>query len=393
LLAENITINNGTRNSCGVATLFGKEWSTKETIMDNEGRLLITYSQNEQNTQHIVVANIYAPNDHKKAINFYTKVFMQLESLKEKLESKGIEDIMFFVTGDFNYAHEETDRFRTKQSAAEKTLAAKVEEAMKELGFKDCINFDKDVNKFTWQNKRRGQISQSRIDRIYCSPNALRKCKNLTKKWGIGNSDHAALVASFHMEIKQRGKGIPKINGLILNNEEIVNEIKNELLMWLDNIDNRWNPHLKWEYCKLALRSIIFPKMSQVNKQKNRRKTELIDEITKIKNSFTNMMSEEEINKAEIEVNTLDNELNSILDKETELIALKSGIKWREKGERSTKYFLGVLKKRSNDSYIECLRDAKNILRYKKDELLDIAHKFYRNLYDHEPNRIPTSQN
>jgi hypothetical protein len=263
----------------------------------------------------------------------------------------------------------------------EKRLAEKVKEYIDELGLKDCVEWDTDINKFTWQNIRNKTLSQSRIDRIYCSEFYANRCQRLTKKWGIGNSDHATLITEFVTEAKIRGKGIPKINPAILEKKELKEEIRAELITWVNNINTEWDPHTQWEYCKMALRSIIFPIMGRNKKKTSKRKIEILDEITQIKNNKVLCATQAEVVNASQKCIELQQELDKLLEEEADMLALQSGIKWREEGEKSTKYFLGLLNKKRNEGHIDALKDNRGVLRYKKNDLLDIVYNFYSNLY------------
>jgi hypothetical protein len=325
---------------------------------------------------------MYAPNDHKKAPIFFQKTFMQIESLKEKLEDTGIHEVNIVTVGDFNFVHESKDRTSHVMNNMERALATSVTEQIENLNLKDCVEKSNDNNRFTWQGKRNNIISQSRIDRIYCSENYINKCKTFTKKWGIGKSDHSAIFAEFMVQPKVRGRSNPRIDRHILENQILVDEIKEELLNWCKNIDNKWNPHIQWEYCKMALRSIIFPIMGREKKKKLNRKNEIISEITSLKNKHGPGITGEENDRIQKECDELSNELDKLINEEIDTIALKSGIKWREEGERSTKYFLGVKKRKEEGGYIDALKDHKGILMSKTEDLLKIVHEFYSKLYN-----------
>jgi exonuclease III len=374
-------VNNGTRNSCGVAIVVSDNWEIKESITDNEGRMVIVHLYDCVLRKNMIVTNIYAPNDHKKALNFFEKTFEQMIALKEKLVLDNIEDCTEVIMGDFNYVVEKEDRSTENLSQAEKDLSIQVNKYMEDLELKDCIAFDQDSNKFTWQGKRNRQLSQSRIDRIFCSTNLLNTCKRMTKKWGIGKSDHALLSSEFGMEIKSRGKGLVRLKGDILKDKIYAKKIEKELNIWLNSMNNEWDPHTKWEFAKTALRSIVLPIMNKPGREKEKEKIELIEKITSEKNSITLQNTSTEIEAKENRCRELEEKLDAIMSREIEDLAIKSGIKWREEGEKSTKYFLGLIKKRRDETYIDGLRDESNILKHRKEDMMNIAHTYYKNLY------------
>ena len=59
---------------------------------------------------------------------------------------------------------------------------------------------------------------------------------------------------------------------------------------------------------------------------------------------------------------------------------IRSKVRFVEEGEKSTEYFLGVEKHRQNNNCIKALRD-KGITYSEDDEILNVASKFYTELY------------
>jgi hypothetical protein len=49
--------------------------------------------------------------------------------------------------------------------------------------------------------------------------------------------------------------------------------------------------------------------------------------------------------------------MENILNQEVEWMAFRSRVKWREEGEKSTKYFMGLEKKQQIESQIDMLVD------------------------------------
>jgi exonuclease III len=372
----NVEVNNGTRSSCGTAILLGKEWNVKEVIKDNVGRYIILNIENNSSGKHYIISNIYAPNNRNEAHAFYDRVFLQIEALNEKLREKEIEIEDQIMVGDFNTVLEPVDRNNEKLDSAENLLAKKLKDLLNANDYHDCVIHDKDSNKYTWQNKRNNRLAQSRIDRIYATVNMLNKCKSFYKKWGIGNSDHAAVFMEVIDAIHTKGKGITKLNVEILKDEQTSNNIRIELQEWLKNINENWDPHKKWEYCKMALRSITLPIMGISKKQAKMDKEKIIDEMSDIRNSKT-----DNNNTENNRYNQLNEKLQEILENEAKEQAVKSGVKWREEGERSTKYFFGLRNKRAMEAYIGALKDHNGVLRHSIQDLMAIASKFYKTLY------------
>jgi exonuclease III len=374
-------VNNGTRSSCGVAILMSDNWSVKNVIKDNEGRMIIIHAFDSITKGDFVITNIYAPNNHMKAKGFFIRTFEYIKALKEKISEEGIDIAGQFFMGDFNFASNEGDRSTKCLTHQEKELAEHTNEYLEALSYEDCSIYDYEQSKFTWKNKRNGALAQSRIDRLYCSTDYIRKCNSFTKKWGIGKSDHASLFATFHTSSKVRGKGILKLNSNILESVDTKQSIRLELQKWISNTIPEWDANTKWEYCKMALRSIVLPIMGKANKERSSIKENIINKMSEIRNRDTSSNTKVEIDNTEKEYTKLQQELDGILDKESEWLAFRSGVKWREEGEKSNKYFLGALKRRYDETYVDALRDQNGKLQHNIQQVIGIAQTFYKNLY------------
>jgi exonuclease III len=379
LWGDKCLLNNGEKSRNGVAILLSEHWIVNDVIMDNEGRYIIANVQNNFNKGlNLIIANIYAPNSVKEATKFFNRLLLQVEAFADKNVSNNPQTILM---GDFNCPANKEDRSSGMMSMEEINLAEYLESNLSKMNLLDIAYHDKDTSKFTWTGKRNSKITFTRIDRIYATAEMANRCTKMYKTWRIVNSDHAAITCMFKTNDRTRGKGIFKLNGLCLKNSATSEKILNELVQWTDNIPNKWNPHMKWDYCKLALRSIAPPIYKRQAYEDDKKSEELISNITHINNSLPKT-SERAIREQMIEDrDRCINELECLQIKQAEILALKAGIKWREDGEKSSKYFLGLIKKKYEDSYVDELRDTNGNIQSGSEEKIKVAVTFYENLY------------
>jgi len=68
-------------------------------------------------------------------------------------------------------------------------------------------------------------------------------------------------------------------------------------------------------------------------------------------------------------------------EQESKILALKAGVKWREEGEKSTKYFLSLFKSRQERLQLRSLRDAAGNVYSTVASMIPYVKQFYQDLY------------
>jgi hypothetical protein len=205
--------------------------------------------------------------------------------------------------------------------------------------------------------------------------------------WSFEKSDHAAVSCSLNIEEKvKKGPGIARLNGRLLDNEELKESIRKKIEELAGQIIPSWNPHIKLEYMKMSIRSAFADVASEINRTKKNEISELEIQINSL-----NRLREEcvmapkidaiRLNRIEETINEMDNMINEVRNKYSEDIAFKAGAKWYEEGEKSSKYFLGLLKKRTEQKLIDGLIEGETEIN-SKEGIMECITKFYRKLYD-----------
>jgi exonuclease III len=379
-------VANGTGRSCGVIILYNNDtFEAVSTETDIDGRYIIAILKDKKSDRLLLLTNIYAPNDFNESITFFNTVFDKIEGLKEAhVDENGLNaNLEICLVGDFNFVVDETQCYKRLHTIQEKRLSRLVSNRLDTLSLIDTIGFDTDVAKHTWT--ARGICS--RLDRIYCDQNLYNKIFALNKSWGVTKSDHASVSILFNQATYSRGPGIKGLKTVYLKNETFTSNIRQELQAWVENTPEAWDPHQKWEYCKVGLYTVASKQGTKYTSLQHVRKAELIKELTKLKLSIANESRPRFISITNQKIAALEYELNDIHEIEAESLFLQSGVKWREEGERSSKYFLGLVNKKRQETTVTQMYNREGVLCNSIQGILEIAKNFYEQLYRKMPTR------
>ncbi|KAF9049006.1 Endonuclease/exonuclease/phosphatase [Panaeolus papilionaceus] len=208
-------------NAKGVAIVMNKHrtrWCETTSTELIPGRAIIAKIPWKNNDTLNILA-IYAPNDTESQIQFWEKLFKIIEE-----ENVGKPDLML---GDFNLVENKIDRDPPNQDP----LAA-IEELQ-------CFRTEHDLQD-VWRNENPGELSftymqfqnttrksQSRIDRIYLNGENAKMCYNWKcKHSGIPNDHKLIMVRLENPGMPHIGKGRWAMPHFVLQNKELLNEIK-----------------------------------------------------------------------------------------------------------------------------------------------------------------------
>ena len=85
------------------------------------------------------------------------------------------------------------------------------------------------------------------------------------------------------------------------------------------------------------------------------------------------------------EIKNLENDLKVIDLKDLEVVKFRSRSQWIEDGEKPSRFFFGLEKKRANDNFISSLLHKDDQPVSSKDDLCATATEFYKNLFTASP--------
>ena len=148
-----------------------------------------------------------------------------------------------------------------------------------------------------------------------------------------------------------------------------------------NNVISEYGQHvsksLLWDYLKIKIKeySIAYGIEQARSYKDNCKKLEselndLDKVLTKHKDIATNQKRKE-----------IKQQLDEYYAKKARGYQIRSRARWVEEGEQSTKYFLGLEKSRQSFNCISSLKDSNGHTALTDNEILDVAHSFYTDLY------------
>ena len=316
----------GTSNSRGVCVLFKEHSSLKVTPMevDPEGRYLILEIETHEIQFNLI--NVYAPNTDEPS--FFDLVF----SLLAKCE---LVDNM--IAGDFNLTlNTEIDR---KGSSHNYVHMQKIlHEHMQESGLCDPWRLIKpDKREFTWFRAKPKPLF-ARLDFFLCSQALLTRIEDVKHKPGLA-TDHSLVEMSITTNKPKRGRGFWKLNTKYLY-DELYQKGMNKI------ISQSWSKHLaanvatRWEMLKCDITAFSVAYASAKAKNATERLTRLRDNISYLEH-LLEIEYEDKIHK---ELTSVKAELELLMDEKTKTLMFLSKARWRQEGEKSSKFFFSLVK-------------------------------------------------
>jgi len=369
-------------NSAGVAILYNKKYNLISKWADNEGRQLIGVLEDDE--RKIIVANAYFPNDHRLSVNFaeqmYTKILETQASYPEHVT---------FVAGDMNCCLSPEDSLNRIGSQSEVLLSDVIRNNNKIASLSDAYRCLHSTEGYTW---KRG-IIYSRLDYVFVSSSVSSKITGATVDWAFESSDHAAVKIDFTFDHEpKKGPGIAKVNTRILNDPKVTLQIGAEIEEMMRQTDDSWNPHSRLEFLKVAIRSVVSLKVSELRKTVNVDITETEEELNQMEELKIKVLSKpniaedersersEKIDKA---VTFLKSKLSNLRKNFSDTMSFISRAKWFEYGEKSNKFFLNLNKARQNQKLISKIRNGEEIY-IGQERVSEGITEFYRKLYAEE---------
>jgi hypothetical protein len=241
----------------------------------------------------------------------------------------------------------------------------------------------------------------SKLDRIFFRINNYRLKSNVTD-WTVTSSDHAAVIVTLeHCEITKHKNDHVKLDNEIIKNPIFLNEIREYLVEQL-NTANNMNPHMKLEFAKMSIRTVT---LSIMKRERSREITELNEinlDIVSNTELLTRTHSQADQRTLVIELEALNARKELILQEQGKKLAQKARSRWYNEGEKSNKYFLNLLKRRTQHNEMSKLMIDGSIVTdetqirtevtkfynelYNSTEMVDNADHILRNMFTVDPN-------
>lgn len=373
-----IIFSHGSKHSKGVAILLGDKVEYKIILVkkDEEGRLIIIHC--EIQGRQFMLINSYFPNDEKQQITFLKTIFQKIETFDLSTEASII------WGGDFNFVRnldlETTGGNPTLKTGSIEQLST----ILQELDLVDIWRVrNQESKRFTWHGRAQGKASRlnenlfRRLDFFYIS-NALQPLVLDTDIIPAPATDHSALTLHIKsLPNSHYGPSFWKINNSLLDDAEYVKMIKRQIEKKKNDFhQGLHNPHMKWELIKYELRKSTIYYSKKKAKETRNSYQEIEIEIKEIEQIIDWEQNEILLHKHEC----LKRKLNEISDYITKGIIMRSKVTWYEQGEKNSKFFLTLEKRRKSKTHVrKILEDDKEITN--SSEILKKLENFYSTMY------------
>ncbi len=325
-----IFVNHGNAKARGVATLIKGDRvnNVKQVYKDGNGRLLVIEFVFHNELFRLI--NIYAPNIE----NERKEVFKEMKPL-----CKG----NYIVVGDFNVWCTRLDASSSANFKSDVSRKYLIEWMQNE----DMVDVWREENPYKKDFSRRqlvmGILKQSRKDLCLTKREMLKYVKNVKYKF-VGISDHAVMMVKMGVDEEERGGGMWCLNAELLKEEAYKENIRKCINYEMQNVlfdENvcEWWEKMKGEIKKRSTRYAKqrdFMRRSKVEVMEN----ELKREAEKIESNPEQDKERFVQIKAEIEEYEKGKSKGAII---------RSRAQYALEGERSTKFFLNLEKKKTEE--------------------------------------------
>ena len=369
LANANCYFAHGTSESRGVATIISNEIDIKvnNVISDPDGRFLILDVLLKDSS--FVLLNTYAPTKDKASsqLSFLDKLS---DIMKDYL------DRQIIWAGDLNtYLQPEIDKQGgVKESQSE--YALNIMSIMDNLDLVDIWRIrNPESLKFTWRNRTRAGVVQSRLDYFLVSSCIANMINRIDIVPGI-RSDHSMLYLYLETDkSERRGKGFWKFNSSLLKDKEYVVLMRNCIKNTMQENNHLCDKGLLLDLIKCKIRGDTISYSIKKKRQENKHETDVLEDIMKKEN----MLSSGDTDVMQ-DLKRLKDEYNTIQDEKAQGIIVRSRANWAEYGEKNTKYFLQLERRNHNVKHIKSLITDNGVVHDPKD-ILEAERLFYSDLY------------
>ena len=193
-------------------------------------------------------------------------------------------------------------------------------------------------------------------------------------------SDHSIVSLNFNDGHPPKGRGFWKLNCNYLHyDSEFIMLVKKTIQDFKDAHKNSdCNPNIIWDSLKCTIAGVCIEYSVRKKRERNGNKVKLMDEIEKVKIQMNNDPSNESIIS---QLESLNADLNKILDFETKGLMIRSRTRWMEEGEKSSKYFCNLEKRSCEKKCIYKIKNDNGKDIFTQTDIVKEIHHYFQNLY------------
>ena len=375
-----VHMSEGSNRSKGLLTLFDKSFLNDDVTMIFKNDRMILSSVIKE-TKKYFIANIYSPCIEQDKERFL------LETEREIKTHLKIEDWQYLIClGDFNTVSNNKLDIISGNGHPEITIN-RFNSFMAELDLIDIWREQHSNEKsHTWSRQFPLFIAR-RLDYILLAENLSFNAEDSYIK-SYGFSDHRAVGVNLNYQTFKHGPSIYKINIELLKDTEYVNLI-NSLLQKSEDKFKDLDAHLKWEMIKVEIRELSQQYSRFRNSRIKNEKLNKLSELNELEEAVVNDPFNPILTNA---LFRLKKEAEISLINETRAAQIRCGVKWVEEGEKCTKFFLSLEKKRATSNTIYSLLNQQGQSTNTHAEVLEQICKYYELLYSADEESQDRSQ-
>lgn len=379
-----ILFSNGSSAARGVAMLFSRKFNPKiiDCVQDSDGRLL-AFSVNLYDKEY-GIASIYAPNEDDT--QFFVHALTKIGSLNCEYD---------IITGDFNTVLNVEKDVRGGRGFSNSKTRKFLNDFMEDNELIDIWRMRHGQKFGATFARKKPYLIKERLDYIIVSATLQQfvvECEILASVF----SDHQPLCMTLLLTEFKPGRGYWKLNIELLEDEKLQETILS-VIKEIFTVYKKEEICIAWDIMKMNIRQKSISRGIEVAKSKDLKIKALekkLHTITKDQEKLFDGESDGLFNDHERQILAIKTELDGLYQMRTNGAMLRCKANWIDCGEKPSKYFLSMEKKRYNKKTICRLIDPDTQLTTtSQDEIHRILNKFFTQLYSekdltHDPDYI-----
>jgi hypothetical protein len=306
----------------------------------------------EFNKEVIMIIGIYGPNKRQEV--YYRQL---TEKARRMIAQHNVKNVI--IGGDFNV--ELIHTIGRRVTRYEKEAVSIIERFMREFDIQIISNTDS----HTWSTRN----NRSTIDYIISNVDSQWKARNI---WGVDKSDHCVVEAISKIK-PTRCPGIPRIDASFLDFDELRETFEKTIASQIANIPDSWNPHMRLEFLKVCIRSEAFALQGLIKTENEVKLDELRSRLQILKTDLDDSNATDNTD--------ISSQIDHLLDLQSKKLAQRARVQWIEKGERSNRYFLNIIKTNQSRQDIDTIFSEDNQELTNGEDIRARIHSFYSELY------------
>ena len=323
--------------------------------------------------KRMLLVNIYAPTSGSQKAKNRKRVFREIS--KKITDFSNVECVV--LGGDFNCVlNDDLDRSspvtykeRTAKSLNEMLETHNLEDIWRTL---HPIEYD-----FTYYSG--SGISWSRIDRFYTSRSARGSVKDCSIT-PFPLSDHKKVVLTLDFSNIKIGPGVWQLNTSVLKEKPFYDTIEKFWADWQTKKDNYRTLLEWWDEGKIEIINLTKEYCAVRAKQNRIIKSRLYKQLRNVDRKATTTGEKRFLDLSK----KISAEIKSLEMNEAEGVKVRAKAKWAEKGEKVTKYFCNLEKKRQGDRQMKEIKNKQGQTVTDPLEICSTVRQFYEDLYREE---------